>query len=637
MLLRRVPLFAGFAEHEFERIAERFTEVGFRRGGVVCRAGEAGEHFYVVAAGELDVWADEPGGRLLHHLGPGDFLGEMSLLLDWRRTATVTASRPTRLLALSRQDFERLVLRSAPALEALSRELARRLASRTRGRTPRRTPTIGVTSGPGLRGATLVASGIAALLRELGRRPVLRIALQRPEQQRRLGGEPVELGKVALESTEQVRARLVSDRPEPARLELAVRGESDEPHALRTLIERLRDRFAHVVLDFGPLGSSVTDLCDRLVRIDADDRGPGADERATQALHVVNLANEISQPLALNHCEPFVIPFDRALADLDAEAQGRYLVDHSETPAAVPLYRLTRKLLGRSLGIALGGGAAFGVAHIGVLQVLESDGISVDLLAGTSMGSVIALAYAAGTSPAELARQVERIGRLRTLVSALDFTITRPGLLAGERIRRLLAPLLGDCRDFSELLRPCRAVACDIESGERVQIKSGRLDAAFGASCAVPVVWAPVVRDGRVLVDGGMNDPVPAGVVHEMGADVCLAVNVVPAPRRDVPSALTRIGRGLRRLSPLHRLAGTSELPNTFDIVMNSLQTLQHELGNFKAISADVRINTDLADFTWTDFQRSPELIARGAAAAERALPQIRRTLAEREGAAQAG
>ena len=197
VLLRSVPLFAGFADDELERVAARFAEAGFQRGAVVCRAGEAGEHFYVVASGELDVWADEPGGRLLHHLGRGDFLGEMSLLLDWRRTATVTASRPTRLLVLSREDFARYVLRSAPALEALSRELAQRLASRTRGQTPRRTPTIGVTSGPGLRGATLVASGIAALLRELGRRPVLRIALQSEEQQRRLGGVPVALAKVA--------------------------------------------------------------------------------------------------------------------------------------------------------------------------------------------------------------------------------------------------------------------------------------------------------------------------------------------------------------------------------------------------------------------------------------------------------
>ena len=120
-----------------------------------------------------------------------------------------------------------------------------------------------------------------------------------------------------------------------------------------------------------------------------------------------------------------------------------------------------------------------------------------------------------------------------------------------------------------------------------------------------------------------------------MAADVCLAVNVVPAPRRDVQSLLTRMGRGLRRLNPLNRFAGTSELPNTFDIVMNSLQTLQHELGNFKAISADVRINTELAEFTWTDFHRASELIARGAAAAERALPQIRRTLAERDAAGQ--
>jgi NTE family protein len=131
-------------------------------------------------------------------------------------------------------------------------------------------------------------------------------------------------------------------------------------------------------------------------------------------------------------------------------------------------------------------------------------------------------------------------------------------------------------------------------------------------------------------VDGGMNDPVPAGVVHEMGADVCIAVNVVPPPRKGVTNQLGRLARSVRKLNPISRLAGTVNLPNSFEVIVNTIQGLQHELGNFKAIAADVRIHPELSEFAWTDFHRSDELAERGAEAAERALPQIRRAIAER-------
>ena len=137
-------------------------------------------------------------------------------------------------------------------------------------------------------------------------------------------------------------------------------------------------------------------------------------------------------------------------------------------------------------------------------------------------------------------------------------------------------------------------------------------------------------RNGRVLVDGGIVDPVPAELVCEMGADVCIAVNVVPPLKEGVETVLSWAFRQLNLLNPLSYFGRARDLPNTFDIVMNAIQMLQHELGNFKAISADVRINPDLSEHTWIEFYRPQEMIERGAEATERALPEIRRVLAER-------
>ena len=137
---------------------------------------------------------------------------------------------------------------------------------------------------------------------------------------------------------------------------------------------------------------------------------------------------------------------------------------------------------------------------------------------------------------------------------------------------------------------------------------------------------------GRVLVDGGVVDPVPAEVVHDMGADICIAVNAVPRLKKGVETVLTTWYRRFKRLDPLSYLAGSQGLPNMFDLMMNTMQALQYELGNFKAISADVRINPDLSSLTWVEFYKPQALIDRGMEAAERALPEIKRVMAARLG-----
>jgi len=141
----------------------------------------------------------------------------------------------------------------------------------------------------------------------------------------------------------------------------------------------------------------------------------------------------------------------------------------------------------------------------------------------------------------------------------------------------------------------------------------------------VPMVLSPEALDGRVLVDGGVADPVPAETVRHMGADLCIAVPVVPPLKKGVETAISKWAGRLNLLNPFAYLAATPGMPNFFDITMNSLQTLQHELGLYKVISADVSILPELSDFTWTDFDRSHELVERGVEAAEAALPELRR------------
>jgi NTE family protein len=643
-LLEGIPLFSFLGADERALVAAVLTEVSYRKGDDVCREGEEGDSFFIVLSGELEVRTGPDAERLVSRLGPGDFLGEVALLLGGKRSATVRVARSAKLLVLDRSGFDRYFARNPKVLEHFARVLAQRLATTIQDeKVARQVLAIGVTGRRGLKGKTLVATGLAAFLREFSGHEVLLVRTS-PARFRR-GPRPILplLSKLVQEPSDRIKAQARQSATDPALLTVEV-DPVDSPEflteSLSTLIAKVGDRFPYVVLDLAcnppSLSQCAEEVCDAAVEIVAqaspNNRAP--ERSVTRRYRVLNLYCRGSSPTSISHSEPFVLSVERGLDHRDPNLALAHLRANPRTLASASLRRLARKILGGTVGIAVGGGAAFGIAHVGVLKVLEDNGIPIDLLAGTSMGSIVAIGYATGMTPSQMLDIARRLGNVRTTLSALDFTLTRGGLLAGNRLVNIFGPLTGDRQTFEDLVFPCQVVATDIRSGDRVTIGSGRLDTAFRASCSVPMLWAPVHRDGRVLVDGGVIDPVPAQLVSEMGGDFCIAVNVVPALKEGIETVLSMMYRRVGQLNPLNYMRDRRDLPNLFDIVMNSIQTLEHELGNFKAISADVRINPDLSRHTWVEFYRAEEIIERGMEATDRALPLIRRALAERMSAA---
>jgi NTE family protein len=327
-------------------------------------------------------------------------------------------------------------------------------------------------------------------------------------------------------------------------------------------------------------------------------------------------------PAPLNHCEPFVLPSEPALAAAMSEGGPLPLADATVQATRV-LQRLVRKLAGVTVGVAFGGGGAFGIAHVGVLQALAEASIPVDLVAGTSMGSIVAIGAAGGAQPLEMIEITKRMGNLRTSLSALDPSFSGTGLLSGRRMVSIFSPLM-PIETFDDLALPCRVVAMDVETGARVDIAEGRIDTAFRASCSIPLIFNPVRLEGRTLVDGGMVDPVPADVVKDMGADIVIAINVVPELKPGTTTGISRAFKRINRLNPLSYVNGSRNMPDIVDVFMNSLQAIQFELGNFKSLVADVLINVDLAEFTWIDFHRGLDIIERGRVAGQAVVPDIR-------------
>ena len=180
---------------------------------------------------------------------------------------------------------------------------------------------------------------------------------------------------------------------------------------------------------------------------------------------------------------------------------------------------------GPRVGLALSGGGARCLAHIGVLKVIERAGIPVHFLAGTSMGGLIAAAYAAGMSPDELERESVAATHRDRMVSLADPGLGQGGLIGGERLLRYFERLLG-ARTFSDMRIPLALVAVDLESRQQVVLQEGPVAFAVRATTSVPGLFAPVEAGGRRLVDGGVLNNLPVDVVRQMGAEIAIGVDV---------------------------------------------------------------------------------------------------------------
>ena len=369
--------------------------------------------FYVVLDGELGVWDASNPPRQTGTLKRGEYFGEMALLLGGRRTATVSVARRATLLAVDKPAFEQLFLKNPKAIEHFARVLSSRLAGVTRGeRIQRATTTISVASRLGLKGETIVARALASILAGLTKTEVIYVEC------RQSGGpaDPAVLNLPA-DSIDEV-ARKFVEPGGPVVLRVALQeGRDAEAYGvfIANLVSKLSDMFSFIVLDLGsaasgliPSAPAYSDVFVAMVERPGDDTGV-AFPRSMKILRVINLFNKTSRAVPINSSEPFVLPVSEHLAG-SPEAASEYVCAHPRSAPALPLHRLAHKLLGTSIGLALGGGAAFGLAHIGVLKVLDDAGIPVDLVAGCSQGSIIAVGYAAGLPPSEMIAVAKELG-----------------------------------------------------------------------------------------------------------------------------------------------------------------------------------------------------------------------------------
>lgn len=249
------------------------------------------------------------------------------------------------------------------------------------------------------------------------------------------------------------------------------------------------------------------------------------------------------------------------------------------------------------IAIALSGGAAWGIAHIGVLQVLESEGVSVDSVTGTSAGSLVGALWAGGITAHRMEELLEGInwstfGRL---------VFPKLGLFDSSLLEDFVEEHLGTDRTFEELNKPLAVVAADLYSGTQVVIDSGSVAKAVRASCAIPMVFTPVEYEDMLLVDGGLVNNLPVSAAKERKADIVIAVNL----REET-------------ISPDH-------VTNQWEVGIRALNIMHNRATLLEAQRSDVLISPRVSDISPSSFKDNARLLERGRQAARDALPALRK------------
>jgi NTE family protein len=315
--------------------------------------------------------------------------------------------------------------------------------------------------------------------------------------------------------------------------------------------------------------------------------------RAASAAVSVVLAACQSVPPVLPHAAPPATPATPA-----APAAAAPVVTPAPAPTAPVVTPRPPPPRPPRIGLALGGGAARGFAHIGVIQVLEEAGIKPDLVAGTSAGSLVAALYASGKTPQELAAMALTLDE----GAITDWSFPGRGVIRGEALARYVNQQAGG-RPIEQLRLPLGIVATDLDSGAPVLFQRGDVGTAVRASSAVPAVFQPVRIGEREYVDGGLVSPVPVRFARQMGAELVIAVDISTPPEGAATDGAMKL------------------LLQTFAIMSRSIN-------RFELREADVVLRPSLVGVSSADFQSRVRAIRAGREAATSLLPELKAKLA---------
>jgi NTE family protein len=559
--LARSPLFDGLESEALEAIEASMSRRQFEPRELLCRAGEAGDNLLLIVSGLARVLLPDPAsGRLrtVAKLRRGDLVGEMSLVTDEPRTATVEAALPTTALELGRDDFASVLAGHPRILANLNRILSGKLAETT--------ARVGDGASRGEAVALLIGAGAAPFVTEI------------------------------LAAAESASARSVT----------SIDARSSLEGALASLDGLLADHATAVVIsDAGEERLSLlAEAVDRAVAVVRDEKelelladalggGPGE-----QRLEAILLTDSPDAGKKLRERPPTGTSVIRV-----ATLEG-------DSVAAEELAWVGRHLTRTKLGLALGAGGAKGYAHVGVLQVLEEAGYTVDCVAGSSIGAIVGSWLALGMDCAAIDATMRHAFRPEIVEQVFKLSLT--GKSTGlETMENVLRETTED-KSFADLDIPLAVMAVDLNGQQAAPIRDGALWQALLAATALAGIFPPYEQNGQRLVDGLALVPVPTDAARELGADVVVSVNIIS---RQTLQAWPG------ELPPEEKPKGARS--RMLDTLLEVMDLAQLDSSERHAARADVPITPRFGPSSWRDFYLADLFLDAGRSAAKEQLPAL--------------
>ena len=659
--LKRIPLLAGLSSSEISRVASRMQLLSLPKGSTLYSQGDEGDALYIIASGQARKIAHDQGGEtVIGFLGRGDTLGEIGLLTGERRTSTARLDTTCEFLKLLRKDFEEVLRENPSILLHLSRTISRRLVENAKAPQKVRTggPQMIVLNAALSRGERLLfALHLSLRLMEQTRRRTLLVDMG-PDAGavvQALGLKPAIitealLREVNLRDPAGIRA-LVQEHPSGLDILSLPAGNLGGRlySGIYLFLNFLRDAHDLVLVNLGnELGDverSVLAEADQAVLVGAEALRPQFRQMQSEIGALVDQKKMLQvwlgevdpeAPVFSFGAQQIALPWSEAVVDAFERTGSPHQALEAEPKAMQGLERLARKLGGIKVGLALGTGAALGHSMIGIMKVFKRERIPVDIIAGTSVGALVAGFIALGMEPEEIEEIALRIDKAWVYENLFwDMTLPRSGLFAGQSLLRFIHSYFGT-KEFGDLEIPFACVATDIETGEEVVLREGHVAESIRASCGLPLIFKPLHLNGRYLVDGGLVNPVPTRVIAEMGADIILAVSLtMPAGERNVaskkkphadPKSLFHLPVDLQSIKDF-AMPDALKTPNMLEVFFQMIYTMEYEIAQSRTSPAHVVIHPDLAGFSWTELHRAKDLIAMGERIAQAYAPQIKALL----------
>ena len=654
-LLRSHPLFSLIPFFSARKLISESALSEYPKGTVVYRQGEPCDAIFLILSGRCESRrSDHRGGEEIEEVsGPGDTLGDSEFLNQEPYRSTVKVATDSVMLRISGEALQELFKRKPSFAGRFSQRVMDRLKSSHMGRDgyPSRVRRVVSLISLAPRGDDgIVAHRLAAELHAISHSDVLLVNLEATPEKIALK----DWGAIESKLNGQFyfRQELQKDGKGFFELRIYAGGDPREPAFMAPMLSHFGRHFEYVILRVSPRVPTPSAL-ECMVQSDI---AYVILEPNTENLYQFQLL--LRQLRDLNHGDGSqvkpILYLEENLPPTDFAETLKHIGHpiHSfvrgfpvaGSTGGIPrtgnfgrhMSGLAREIGRCRVGIALSSGGAKGLAHIGVIQVLEENGIDIDVVAGSSMGAYVGAVWCSGFDGQvceKIARENEhRFGLLKLIEPSFP---PRQGFLKPARVVKRLRRSIGNPH-FSDLTRPLRVVATHLDTLERAVFSSGEVADAVEASIAIPGICVPVELDGEVYIDGGIADPLPVDVLREMGIERVIAVNTIPTPERlrycsDLDKEMAMgLPKGFRMPDFLNRHFNYFANGNILDIMLRSIHGAQTRVAEAAGREADVVLRPLACDVKWHDFTHPRKYIALGREAAEGLLSELK-TLAKIE------